>query len=69
MAPPYETWRIPYRMDLDGRAVTLPDAAGPFSGTGLAGRQIEAAFTIGDVRKKRAGLYSDEVTIEIVPAI
>lgn len=69
MAPPYETWRVPYALVLDGRPVQLPGTVGPFAGTGLAGSQFDMEFTIGDVLNKRAGLYRDEVTIEIKPAI
>jgi hypothetical protein len=69
MAPPYETSRIPYAMVIDGKALKLPDTVGPFGGTGLAGSQFDIAFTIGDILNKRAGLYRDEVTIEIRPAI
>lgn len=69
MAPPYETSRVPYAMVLDGKALKLPGTVGPFAGTGLAGSQFDVEFTIGDVLHKRAGLYRDEVTIEIRPAI
>jgi hypothetical protein len=68
MAPPYAQWRIAYQMLLDGEALALPGTLGPFAGTGLAGRGFDAVFAIGDVRGKRAGLYSDEVVIEIKPA-
>jgi len=69
MAPPYETSLVPYAMVLDGKALKLPDTVGPFAGTGLAGSQFDIEFTIGDVLNKRAGLYRDEVTIEIRPVI
>jgi hypothetical protein len=69
MAPPYETSRVPYAMLLDGRPMPLPATMGPFAGMGLAGSQFDMQFTIGDVLNKRAGLYRDEVTIEIKPAI
>lgn len=69
MAPPYETSLVPYAMVLDGKALKLPGTVGPFAGTGLAGSQFDMEFTIGDVLNKRAGLYRDEVTIEIRPAI
>ena len=68
MAPPYDTSRIPYAMVLDGKPLKLPAAVGPFTGTGLAGSQFDIEFTIGNVLNKRAGLYRDEVTIEIRPA-
>ena len=69
MAPPYEASQVPYTMVLDGKAVKLPDTIGPFAGTGLAGSQFDIAFKIGGIVSKRAGLYRDEVTIEIKPVI
>jgi hypothetical protein len=69
MAPPYDASRVPYAMVLNGKALKLPDTIGPFAGTGLAGSQFDVGFTIGNVRNGRAGLYRDEVTIEIRPAM
>ena len=69
MAPPYQASVVPYAMVLNGKALKLPDTVGPFAGTGLAGNQFDIEFMIGDVLNKRAGLYRDEVTIEIKPAI
>jgi hypothetical protein len=69
MAPPYEGSRVPYAVALDGKTLKLPDTVGPFAGTGLAGSQFDIEFTIGDILNKRAGLYRDEVTIEIRPVI
>lgn len=69
MAPPYQASRVLYAVVLNGKALKLPDTIGPFAGTGLAGSQFDVGFTIGDVRNRRAGLYRDEVTIEIRPAI
>ena len=69
MAPPYQASVVPYAMVLNGKALKLPDTVGPFAGTGLAGSQFDIEFMIGDVLNKRAGLYLDEVTIEIKPAI
>jgi hypothetical protein len=69
LAAPFETWRVGYSVALGGRPVALPADVGPFEGTGLAGQQLDLAFIVGDVRNKRAGLYTDEVTIEIKPAL
>jgi len=69
MAPPYQTSHVPYMVMLDGKALKLPGVVGPFAGTGLAGSQFDIEFTIGDILNKRAGLYRDEVMIEIKPAI
>jgi hypothetical protein len=68
MAPPYERWRIPYTMSLNGAPVAMPARLGPFQTTSIAGARFEAAFSIGDVSAKRAGLYTDEITVEIKPA-
>ncbi|MGF1618990.1 MAG: hypothetical protein ACFCUR_00070 [Rhodomicrobiaceae bacterium] len=69
MDPPHEEWRIDYRMALNGRTIALPAAIGPFNQTPISGQPFEALFTIGDVESKRAGLYTDEITIEIKPAL
>ncbi|WP_088342936.1 MULTISPECIES: hypothetical protein [Rhodomicrobium] len=69
MAPPLQSWRVPYAMTLNGAAVAFPASLGPFNGTGLAGHELDIVFTIGDIANKRAGLYADEITIEIKPAI
>ncbi len=69
MAAPYEASRVPYAMVLGGKLLKPPETFGPFPGTGLAGSQFDLEFTIGDVLNQRAGLYRDEVTIEIRPSI
>lgn len=69
MAAPYAQWRIPYSMKLDEQDALPPAEIGPFAATMLSGNSIAASFTIGNVSSKRAGLYKDCVTIEIVPAI
>jgi hypothetical protein len=69
MAAPYAQWRIPYSMKLNEQDVLPPAEIGPFAATTLSGNSIAASFTIDNVRGKRAGLYRDCVTIEIVPAI
>jgi hypothetical protein len=69
MDPPHEQWRIDYRMSLNGRAIGLPATVGPFDQTSISGLPFEALFTIGDVDSKRAGLYTDEIIIEIKPAL
>ncbi|MGB0087221.1 MAG: hypothetical protein WBP94_17840 [Rhodomicrobiaceae bacterium] len=69
MEAPYDRWRIPYATSLNGAAVAMPASLGPFQTTSIAGQSLEAVFTIGDVSNKRAGLYSDEISIEIKPAL
>ncbi len=69
MDAPYEDWQIPYVMTINGGRIALPGEIGPFDTTTIAGHSFDVGFTIGDVSGKRAGLYSDEITIEIVPAM
>ena len=69
MEAPYDRWRIPYTMNLNGAAVPMPSTLGPFQPTTIAGQSLDTVFTIGDVSGKRAGLYSDEITIEIKPVL
>lgn len=69
MDTPHQQWRIPYAVTLGGVRIGLPARLGPYAPTTIAGHQLEAVFTIGDVSAKRAGLYTDEVVIEIRPAL
>jgi hypothetical protein len=69
MAAPYEQWRIPYALTLDGRGLKLPFRAGPFLNAGISGKAFSFDFQIGDVSAKRAGLYTDEITVTIRPAL
>jgi hypothetical protein len=69
MDAPHQQWRIPYTLMLGGVRTQLPARAGPFAPTSIAGQQLEVLFVIGDVAAKRAGLYTDELTIEIKPAL
>ncbi|NJM35079.1 MAG: hypothetical protein HC850_10665, partial [Rhodomicrobium sp.] len=69
MDAPYQQWRVAYTMTVNGAPASLPAKLGPFGMTSMAGEEFEAIFTIGDVANKRAGLYSDEITIEIRPAL
>lgn len=69
MDAPHQAWRIPYTLMLGGIRTPLPARTGPFAPTSIAGQQLEVIFIIGDVAAKRAGLYTDELTIEIKPAL
>lgn len=69
MEPPFQTWRVGYAMALNGSQRGMPARMGPFGGTSIGGHQFDFVFTIGDVANKRAGLYTDEIMIEIKPAI
>jgi hypothetical protein len=69
MEPPYEDWRIEYDVDLNGRALKLPFKAGPYDRGGLSGQAFSLDFRIGETDTKRAGLYTDEITVTIRPAL
>ncbi len=68
MEEPYQQWRVPYTMSVNGVTVGMPGVIGASAPTTIAGTSFELGFTIGDVSGKRAGLYADEITIEIKPA-
>lgn len=60
-------WSIPYRLIVDGRNVPLTSATG-FTSDSRPGRRADSmpiAFDIGSVDQKRAGVYSDVLTISI----
>lgn len=69
LPPPYDTWSVGYAATLDGSSVALSAATGttigPSTPTPSAGRTHPLAVTIGSVAGKRAGTYSDEITIRI----
>ena len=69
MEAPYQDWRIEYDADLNGRALKLPFKAGPYERGGIGGQSFPLDFRIGDVDSKRAGLYTDEITVTIRPAM
>jgi hypothetical protein len=69
MEPPYQEWRIEYDVDLNGRSLKLPFKAGPYERGGIGGQSFPLDFRIGDVEAKRAGLYTDEITVTIRPAM
>lgn len=60
-------WTIPYQMMIDGRQIPFGSSAS-FGISGRAGIQLAAlpvAFRIGNVDDRRAGTYSDTVTVTI----
>lgn len=67
LAPPYSSWTIPYTATLGGSSLTLTGTTvlGPFGQTPYAGTTRTLAATIGTIGNKRAGIYSDEITITI----
>lgn len=66
---PYDTWSIPYTATLSSSALSLGTPTGtvlgPLTPTPSAGRTHPLAVTIGSVAGKRAGTYSDEITVRI----
>lgn len=67
LAPPYSSWTIPYTATLGGSSLNLTTTTtlGPFGTTVYAGTAHALAATVGTVGTKRAGIYSDEITIVI----
>lgn len=66
---PFDSWSIPYAATLSGSALALGTVSGtvlgPSTPTPAAGRAHPLAVTIGSVSGKRAGTYTDEITISI----
>lgn len=59
-------WSIPYQILIDGRPTGASERA--FVSDNRPGRQLATlpiSFLIGDARQKRAGVYSDVVTISV----
>jgi hypothetical protein len=60
-------WAIPYQMMIDGRQITFGSSAS-YGTHGRVGTQVASlpvAFRVGNVAERRAGTYSDTVTITI----
>lgn len=65
LPPPYSQSRIEYIMALNGKPMKFPADLGPFEQTGASQEDFDLTFTIGEIADKRAGLYEDEIIIEI----
>lgn len=67
LAPPFSSWTIPYTATLGGSALNLASTTvlGPFGQTPYAGTTRSLVATIGTIGNKRAGIYSDEITVLI----
>jgi hypothetical protein len=68
-AVPGQTWTVPYSATLDNKSLNL---SGVFNTETIAQTSLRGAshilnVTIGDPSKKRAGLYKDVITIQVVP--
>jgi hypothetical protein len=64
-----QTWAVPYLATLDATALDLNGIVNTNTSgqTTLLGDNHTFSVSIGDVSKKRAGLYRDVITIRIVP--
>lgn len=66
---PYNTWSIGYTATLGGSPLNLSTLTGtvlgPSTPTPAAGRTHALGVTIGSVTGKRAGTYTDDITISI----
>ena len=63
-------WRIPYAVSLDGHAILLAGGAGQYVDAGGASYREDSlplGFVIGDTSSRRAGTYSDVLTISVEP--
>jgi len=60
-------WTVPYEATLAGSPLVLTSSttAGPFSPTDASGTNRQFRVTIGEVTGRRAGTYSDEITIRV----
>jgi hypothetical protein len=62
-------WAIPYQLMVADRTLALDGLAeyAPGMGTALERQSIPLNFAIGDASDKRAGKYSDVITVSIAP--
>lgn len=63
-------WSVPYQLVVADQAVHLGSGEGRYrgeAGTGLRRDSLPLAFLIGDVSDRRAGTYSDVISISVTP--
>ena len=63
-------WSVPYNVLVDGRLIRLGagrDFYRANDGTGLRRDSLPLAFLIGDVSGRRAGTYTDVISISVAP--
>lgn len=63
-------WSIPYSVTLDGTLVSLAGGSGSYASAGpqrLRRDSLPIGFVIGDTRTRRAGVYSDVLSITVAP--
>lgn len=67
---PGTEWTIPYNLTLDGTLVSLAGGSGEYASSGpqrLQHSSLPLGFVIGDTRTRRAGTYSDVLSITVAP--
>lgn len=67
---PGTDWFVPYQMSLGGQSVSLVNGRGELSGQngqGLTRDSLPIRFRIGDVSDRRAGTYSDVISVSVEP--
>jgi hypothetical protein len=63
-------WTIPYNLTLGGTLVSLAGGSGEYESSGpqqLQHDSLPLGFIIGDTRTRRAGTYSDVLSITVAP--
>jgi hypothetical protein len=67
---PGTDWFVPYGLAIDGQSVELAGGSGEYSspaGQGLRRDSLPLRFRVGDVSDRRAGTYSDVISISVAP--
>jgi hypothetical protein len=63
-------WSIPYSLSVGGKLVSLTGGSGDYASTGpqrLQHDSLPLGFVIGDTSTRRAGVYSDVLSITVAP--
>ncbi len=63
-------WSIPYSLSVGGKLVSLTGGSGDYASTGpqrLQHDSLPLGFVIGDTSTRRAGTYSDVLSITVAP--
>jgi len=67
---PGTQWFVPYGLAIDGQSIELAGGSGEYlspTGQGLRRDSLPIRFRIGDVSDRRAGTYSDVISISVAP--
>lgn len=63
-------WRIPYSITVDNQSIPLAGGAGEYldqTGQGYREDSLPLGFVVGDTSARRAGVYSDVLTVSVAP--